>query len=79
MPIMSIRLSDEMAQTLASLAQATGRSKSYLTIDALEGYLEREAWQIAEIQRSVVEADAGDFADPQEVEGVINKWTKNAD
>lgn len=79
MPIMSIRLSDEMAQTLASLAQATGRSKSYLTIEALEGYLEREAWQIAEIQRSVTDADAGDFAAPQEVEAVMNKWTKNAD
>lgn len=79
MPTMSIRLSEEMAQTLASLAEATGRSKSYLTIDALQGYLEREAWQIAEIKKSISEADAGEFASPQEVEAVMSKWTKNAD
>lgn len=78
MPIMSVRLSDEMAQTLASLAEATGRSKSYLTIDALQDYLDREAWQIAEIKNAIVEADAGDFATEQDVEAVMNKWTKNA-
>ncbi|MBX8473461.1 CopG family ribbon-helix-helix protein [Pseudomonas cichorii] len=78
MSTMSIRIPDEMAATLASLAKATGRTKSFLAIDALREYLDREAWQIAEIQRSIQEADAGDFASDEEVGAVIDKWTGNA-
>jgi predicted transcriptional regulator len=75
---MSLRLPDELADTLAKLAKATGRSKSFLAIDALREYLSREAWQIAEIQRAVAEADAGDFASEDEVKAVMEKWTNNA-
>lgn len=78
MSVMSIRLPDEMADTLANLAKATGRSKSFLAIDALREYLSREAWQIAEIQRAVEEADAGEFASVDEVKAVMEKWTNNA-
>lgn len=78
MSIMSLRLPDEMADTLALLAKATGRSKSFLAIDALREYLAREAWQIAEIQRAVEEADAGEFATEDEVKAVMEKWTNNA-
>ncbi|WP_341520643.1 ribbon-helix-helix protein, CopG family [Pseudomonas sp. G.S.17] len=77
MSVMSLRLPDEMADTLAILAKATGRSKSFLAIDALREYLAREAWQISEIQRAVEEADAGDFATEGEVTAVMEKWTNN--
>ncbi len=78
MSVMSLRLPDEMADTLASLAKATGRSKSFLAIDALRDYLAREAWQIAEIQRAIEEADAGDFATDEEVEVTFRKWGADA-
>ncbi|NWB90073.1 MULTISPECIES: CopG family ribbon-helix-helix protein [Pseudomonas] len=78
MSVMSLRLPDEMADTLASLAKATGRSKSFLAIDALRDYLAREAWQIAEIQRAIEEADAGDFATDEEVEATFRKWGADA-
>ena len=78
MSAMSLRLPDEMADTLADLAKATGRSKSYLAINALREFLSREAWQIAELQRAVQEADAGDFAKEDEVKAVMDKWTNNA-
>jgi len=78
MSVMSLRLPDEMADTLASLAKATGRSKSFLAIDALRDYLAREAWQIAEIQRALEEADAGDFATDEEVEATFRKWGADA-
>ncbi|WP_062379876.1 type II toxin-antitoxin system RelB family antitoxin [Pseudomonas abietaniphila] len=78
MSMMSLRLPDELAETLASLAKATGRSKSFLAIDALREYLDREAWQIAEIQHAVAEADAGDFASAQEVDAVMRKWSNDA-
>ncbi|WP_397449579.1 CopG family ribbon-helix-helix protein [Pseudomonas sp. NA-150] len=78
MSTMSLRLPDEMADTLARLAKATGRSKSFLAINALRDYLAREAWQIAEIQQAIEEADAGDFATADEVSATLTKWTGNA-
>lgn len=77
MSVMSLRLPDEMAETLANLAKATGRSKSFLAIDALRDYLAREAWQIAELQQALEEADAGDFATEEEVASTLNKWSAN--
>jgi len=78
MSIMSLRLPDEIADTLALLARATGRTKSYLAVDALREYLAREAWQIEEIQKALKEADAGDFASTEEVRAIADKWGANA-
>lgn len=52
MSVMSLRLPDEIADTLANLSEATGRSKSFLAVNALREYLAREAWQIEEIQKA---------------------------
>lgn len=78
MSVMSLRLPDEMAETLAHLAKATGRSKSFLAVDALREYLAREAWQIEELQKALAEADAGDFASDDEVSAIAEKWTGHA-
>lgn len=78
MSVMSLRIPEDIADTLANLAKATGRSKSFLAVDALREYLSREAWQIQEIQNAVKEADAGDFATDAEVKAVADKWRKNA-
>ena len=78
MSVMSLRIPDEIADTLASLAKATGRSKSFLAVDALREYLAREAWQIEEIQKALKEADEGDFATQEEVNAMADKWTVNA-
>lgn len=78
MSMMSLRIPDEMAETLATLARATGRSKSFLAVDALREYLAREAWQISEIQNAIAEADAGDFATEDEVSAVMRKWSNDA-
>ncbi|MBV6751952.1 ribbon-helix-helix protein, CopG family [Pseudomonas chlororaphis] len=78
MSVISLRLPDEMADTLANQAKATGRSKSAIAIDALCDYLAREAWQIAEIQRAVEEVHASDFATDEEVEATFRKWGADA-
>ncbi|MGC5702799.1 ribbon-helix-helix protein, CopG family [Pseudomonas sp. NFXW11] len=78
MSVMSLRLPDELAATLTLLAKATGRSKSFLAVDALREYLAREAWQIEEIQKALQEADAGDFASAEDVAAVTDKWLNHA-
>ena len=77
MSIMSLRMPDDIADTLARLAKVTGRSKSFLAIDALRDFLAREARQIAEIQKAIEEADAGNFASEEEVAATLNKWSAN--
>ena len=78
MSTMSLRLPEDIENTLSQLAKATGRSKSFLALDALREYLAREAWQIGELQKAIAEADAGDFATDDEVRSVMDKWSGNA-
>jgi predicted transcriptional regulator len=47
MSMMSLRLPDDLAAALADLAANTGRTESYLAIEALREYVERETWQVA--------------------------------
>jgi RHH-type transcriptional regulator, rel operon repressor / antitoxin RelB len=72
--MLNFRVPLGIKEQLDKLAKATGRSKTTLAVEALRSYLEEQAWQIAEIQEAIKEADAGDFATPEEVEAVFNKY-----
>ncbi|WP_440029680.1 CopG family ribbon-helix-helix protein [Chromobacterium amazonense] len=71
---MSVRVADEVTQQLDALAQATGRKRSFLVLQAINDYLEREAWQVQEIQAGLAEADAGEFASNAEVASVFARF-----
>ena len=75
---MSMRLPKDLATQLESLAEATGRTKSFLAMQALREFLEREAWQVAEIKKALQEADAGDFASDEEMASLDAKWVYHA-
>lgn len=68
---LSLRLPLKTRQKLEQLAQSTGRSKSVLAVEALDQYLESEAWQIEAIKQGIASADAGELIDIDEVEA---KW-----
>ena len=55
----SIRLPNGTKERLQALADALGRTKSFLVQDAVEKYLEAEAWQIRAIQEGIKAADDG--------------------
>ena len=74
MVCISIRLPDELANQLDVLAEATGRTKSFLAVQAIQGFVAREAWQAAEIKKGLSEADAGDFASDEENAALDAKW-----
>ena len=78
MATLNLRIADDMKQQLDALAQATGRSKSFLAVEAIHAYLQQEAWQVAETRLAIQEADAGDFAAETEVQAVRDKWLDNA-
>ncbi len=71
---MTIRLDPELKNRLDQLAEATHRSKSFLAAEAIHDYVELNEWQIQEIKAALKEADAGDFADDQEVQDTFDKW-----
>lgn len=75
---LTVRLETSIKKLLDKLAKSTGRSRSYLAQDALRRYVEEEAWQIAEIEKAVKEADAGDFASDSEVTSTLKKWRTGA-
>lgn len=76
---MTIRLEPELKSRLDKLSAATHRSKSFLAAEAVREFIELNEWQIEEIKSAIKEADAGDFANDQEVEVIFNKWSTNAD
>jgi len=75
---LTVRVDTTVKKLLDRLSKATGRSRSYLAQDALRRYVEDEAWQIAEIEQAVKEADADDFASEAEVADALSKWRAGA-
>lgn len=75
----SIRTSEDLILKFNALAKETDRSRAYLINQALEEYIAREAWQVAEIRKALYEADAGDFATDEEIAELDAKWGHRAD
>jgi len=73
-----MRLPDDLTNQLDVLANATGRSKTFLAGQAIRDYIDRESWQIAEITQAISEADNGDFATVDEMNSISAKWKQNA-
>lgn len=72
----TVRVEDEVAEKLDRIAALSDRSRAYLAAQAIEDYVAREEWQLAEIQAGVEEADRGEFASTDELASVIAKYVK---
>lgn len=71
---LNIRIPENLHHTLAMLTKSTGRSKSFLAVEALEQYLSYQSWQLWEVQAGIDEADKGDFATDAEVTTIFQKY-----
>ena len=71
---LNIRLPESTYLRLSQLTKATGRTKSFLAIEALDAYLDLQAWQIAEVKAGIAEADRGEFATGQEMQAIFAKY-----
>lgn len=72
--VLTLRLNAETKAKLDRLASSTQRSKSFLAGEAINRYLEIEAWQIEEIEQAIKEAEAGDFATDKQLAKVAKKY-----
>ena len=57
---LTVRLDTEVKSQLEALAISTQRSKSWLAAQAITEYVEREAWQIEQIQEALETANSAD-------------------
>jgi len=70
----NVRLPEALYNQMEELAKATARTKSFLTVDALTDYVQRESWQIRDIHEGIAEANAGEFATDDQVQAVFAKY-----
>lgn len=76
MAAFTIRVPDEVADRLNQIAQKLDRSRSYMAAQAIEDFVSREEWQLAEIEAGIAEADRGEFASDDDVARVVGKYVK---
>jgi len=76
MSAFTVRLPDNVTKKLDALASRMDRSRSYVAAQAIEDFVAREAWQLADIEAGLREADRGEFATDAEVAATIAKYTK---
>jgi predicted transcriptional regulator len=72
--LISVRVSNDIAQRLTDLADATGRSKSYLAEQALEEFIAHQEWQVKAIQQGIRQADTGKLVEHKKALKVLCKW-----
>jgi len=72
----TVRILEETSDKLDELAVKMDRSRSFLAAKAIEEFVAREAWQLAEIEAGLAEANRGEFASDAEVERVLGKYLR---
>lgn len=67
----SFRTDSRKVEALDALAEAQDRDRTYLLNEAIDHYLDLQAYHIREVEAGIREADAGDLVDHSEVEKMI--------
>ena len=76
--LVSTRVSKEVAKRLATLAQSTHRSKSFLAAQAIEEFLNVQEWHVEAIKEGIAAAERGDVKSNEQAIAILNTWGKNA-
>ena len=65
--IFTVRISPEKQRQLDALAQVLDRSRNWVVSEAIDQYLDTQAWQIDQIQHGIEEADRSELVPHEEV------------
>ncbi len=74
----SFRIRSEKVDELERLAKATDRPRSWHIEQALDSYLDVQSWQIAQIEKSIAEMDAGEGIPHEEIKKELSNWGKGS-
>lgn len=70
----TVQLPDETLSRLDHLAKKLDRPAAALAAQAIQEFIGLEEWRIREIEAGLAEAEAGEFATPEEFGRVIGKF-----
>jgi predicted transcriptional regulator len=73
-----VRVPDETADKLEKCAEKMSRSRSYVAARAIEDFVARKAWQLAEIEAGLVEAERGEFVTSADIAHVAGTYVDPA-
>jgi len=73
---LSVRVLPKIRDKLEELADITGRTKSFLAAEAIEFYLNAQAWQIKGIEKALKKANSkkAKFTEHEKVVDWLNSW-----
>jgi predicted transcriptional regulator len=74
----TVELDDESLQALDQLARRTERSRDDIIGQAVQNFLDLQAWQIDKIEAGIAAAERGDFATEVEIARIAEKYSTPA-
>lgn len=72
--LLSVRVSQDLAERLEKLAKATEHSKSFLAAQAIEEFITLQEWQVEAIKEGIAAAERGEIASHEEALAELGKW-----
>ncbi len=73
----SVRLPNDLKDQMTTYARLTGRTKSYVAMEALTEYLAWRIPQIDDLTQAVLAAEQGEFATDAQVQATFAKYSPN--
>ena len=70
----TIRMDPTAKERLEQLAKDTGRSRSYLAAEAINDYLDINAWQVAGVKQAIASLDDGEALSQDSVRDWVQSW-----
>ena len=71
----TVEFDDKSLQALDRLARRTERSRDDIIGQAVQDYLDLQAWQIGKIEAGIAAAERGDFATEEEITRIAEKYS----
>ena len=76
--VFTVRIDPEKQKQLDALAQRLDRSRNYIVNQAIQAFLETHAWQIAQIETGLAEAQRGVFVSDEEMARIFDRYHPEA-
>ncbi len=77
--VITFRIDGKVKQALDDIAASLQRDRSFVLSEAITLYLDVHRWQLADVQKAIDEANAGEFASDKQVTETFAKWLPDAD
>ncbi|MBX9846810.1 MAG: CopG family ribbon-helix-helix protein [Xanthobacteraceae bacterium] len=70
----TVRVDTAVKKRLEKLAKSTGRSRSFLTAEAISEYVDANEWQVAGVKRAIESMDRGEGISHDQVVKWVRSW-----